>query len=92
MRGAIHKQVFQLLAKVGFEISKEMMESGCNQGSGHDNLRYVVNSLISECINRIMDIIFLDINVLGDKIYWIDVGSKFKVMQTIILRFFEKTY
>lgn len=58
MRGALHKNVLSLLSKYGFEISKEMMENGSNVGSGHDNLRYVVNCLISECINKIFGIIF----------------------------------
>lgn len=66
-----------MLSKMGMDISREMMENAANQGSGHDNLRYVVNCLIAECINRIMDLIFLDINEESEPICWIDIGSKF---------------
>lgn len=58
MRGAINRNLLTILAKNGFNITREMYEKCSNQGSGHDNLRYAVNLMISILINSMLSYLY----------------------------------
>lgn len=57
-RGPITKTMQTLLNKYGYDISRDKMEDCSNGSSGHANLRYGINILIADCMNRMMDTIF----------------------------------